>query len=63
MLIGMSEDIKRDLNSINKEAAPKNPRLKMVKRFKEIVQFNFDAKQFSKHGRDWLKIVESKIRK
>lgn len=60
MLIYMTEDIKHDLCSINKEAATEKNRLKIVKRFKEITQFYFDAKQLSKHGRNKV-IPNSKL--
>lgn len=51
----MADDIKLDLNSINEEVTYKESRLEIVKRFKEIIQFNFDAKQLSDYDGEKLK--------
>lgn len=47
MLICMTKDIKRDLKSINKKVIDKKTRSKIIKRFKELIQFHYDAKQLS----------------
>lgn len=47
MLIWLTEDIKRDLNSINEEVIAKENRLTFAKRFTDIIQFYYDGKQLS----------------
>lgn len=47
MLIWLTEDIKRDLNSINEEVIAKENRHKFGKRFMDIIQFYYDGKQLS----------------